>query len=272
MAILQAIILGIIEGLTEFLPISSTGHLLAVENLMGYKDTAELFTVVIQMGAIAAVIWYYRKDLIEKVKGLLSGNRAARNFWLVWVVATIPAGVIGLLFNESLSRFATVRTVAISLIVGGVVMWLIETYDQAKSSKSQPQLESQLESLSVRQAVKVGLYQIVALIPGVSRSGATIMGGLLTGLDRVTATAFSFYLSMPIILLAGSYKLVKDGDKINQVSGGSSALMVGIITSFIVALAAVKWLLHYVARNDFKLFAYYRIAAGIVILVALLLF
>lgn len=120
------------------------------------------------------------------------------------------------------------------------------------------------------QAVQVGCYQILSLIPGVSRSGATIMGGLLSGIDRVTATAFSFYLSMPILILASGYKLVKDGDKISQVSGGSPALIIGTIAAFVSALIVVKWLLHFVARNNFKPFAYYRIGFGVLILLVLL--
>ncbi len=263
-AILQAIVLGIIEGLTEFLPISSTGHLVVAERVLGYKDAAELFTVVIQLGAIAAVIWYYRKDLIEKVQGLF-GDKKVQRFWINWIIATIPAGIAGALFADQLSRFATVRTVAVSLIVGGVIIWLIENYHKPRPAGAAPKFES----LTTRQALQVGFYQIASLIPGVSRSGATIMGGLLSGVDRVTATAFSFYLSMPIIILASAYKLVKEGDKISQVTGGSVALLVGTVTAFISALVVVKWLLHYVARNNFKPFAYYRIGFGLLILLVL---
>ena len=263
--IFQAILLGIVEGLTEFLPISSTGHLIVAQDVIGYKDVAELFTVVCQMGAIAAVIWHYRQDLIEKTAGALRGEKKTLFFWRNWIVATIPAGVIGLLFNDALERFVTVKSVAISLIIGGCIIWLIETKHTAKASKSRPQFEH----LTITQSIKVGLYQIAALIPGVSRSGATIMGGLLSGLDRVTATAFSFYLSIPIIVLAGTYKLVKEGDKISQITGGSTALLTGVVVSFVSALLAINWLLRYVASNNFKPFAYYRIIAGVVILIAL---
>lgn len=262
MAILQAIILGIIEGLTEFLPISSTGHLIVTEKAMDYYDAAELFTVVIQLGAIAAVIWHFRKDLIAKFSGLIKRDKKTIKFWQRWIVATIPAGIIGFLASDALSRFATPTTVAVSLIVGGVVIWLIESLHRAKPSKEQPQFDQ----LTLKQAVQVGCYQVLALVPGVSRSGATIMGGLVSGLDRVTATAFSFYLSIPILVLAGSYKLLTDHDKIAYISGGSTALIVGVIASFISALAVVNWLLHYVAKNDFKAFAAYRIAFGIAIL------
>lgn len=270
MAILQAILLGIIEGLTEFLPISSTGHLVVAERLIGYKDAAELFTVVIQVGAIAAVIWHFRQDLITKVKGLLSGDKKTVRFWGNWIAATIPAGIAGLLLDEELGKFATPKTVAISLIIGGVVIWLIENNHRSKAHLKNL-TKPDFDGLSLWQAVQVGFYQILSLVPGVSRSGATIMGGLVSGLDRVTATAFSFYLSIPVIVLASGYKLVKNGDQIANISGGAPALIVGTVVSFISALAVVNWLLKYVSRNDFKPFAYYRIILGIIILIALTL-
>jgi undecaprenyl-diphosphatase len=266
MEILQAIILGILEGLTEFLPISSTGHLIVAEDMMNYRDTAEIFTVVIQMGAIAAVLWFYRHDLIQKIAGLLRREEADVRFWVNWIVATIPAGSIGFLLKDQLSKYAVVTTVAITLIIGGILIWIIETYH--KAAKSPPEGDS-LDQMKISQAFKVGLYQILALVPGVSRSGATIMGGLLSGLDRVTATAFSFYLSIPIILLAGSYQIIKGRDELHTVAGGGPALLVGTVAAFITALAAISWLLRYVARNDFKPFAYYRIILGIIILIVL---
>jgi undecaprenyl-diphosphatase len=266
MEILQAIILGIIEGLTEFLPISSTGHLIVAENLMNYKDTAEIFAVVIQMGAIAAVIWYFRNDLIEKITGLLRRDETVVRFWINWVVATIPAGLIGFALKDQISKYAVVTTVAITLIAGGILIWLIETYHHPVRNRER---EPKLESMTTGQAVKIGLYQVLALIPGVSRSGATIMGGLLSGVDRITATAFSFYLSIPILVLAGGYQLIKGRDELNTVAGGGPALIVGTIAAFISALLVVKWLLRYVSTNDFKPFAYYRIILGVIILIAL---
>lgn len=265
MEILQAIILGILEGFTEFLPISSTGHLIVAEELMGYKDTAEIFTVVIQMGAIAAVLWFYRKDLIEKIAGLIKRDKEIITFWLCWIIATIPAGLAGLLLKDQISKYAVVTTVGITMIVGGIIIWLIENYHTAARNTSE---EPKFESMKVTQAVQVGLYQMAALIPGVSRSGATIMGGLLSGLDRVTATAFSFYLSIPIILLAGSYQLIKGWDDLSTVSGGGAALIAGTVAAFITALAAISWLLKYVSKHDFKIFAYYRIIVGVIILLA----
>ena len=260
MEIFQAIVLGIVEGLTEFLPISSTGHLIVAEDVLGYFDVSKMFTVVIQTGAIAAVIWYYRHKLLELVLGLFRGDKTVRRFWAVWIMATIPAAVFGFLFDAQLEEYAVPLTVAISLIVGGVLIWLIESYHH----NAAPKREANLESITIRQAILIGLYQILALVPGVSRSGATIMGGILSGVDRVTATAFSFFLGIPILLLAGGYKLAT-GD-ISSVEGGGMAIIVGTIAAFFTALAVVSWLLKYVSQHDFKIFAYYRIGFGVLLL------
>ena len=265
MFILQAILLGIVEGLTEFLPISSTGHLIIAEKLIGYKDTAEIFTVVIQVGAIAAVVWFYRRDLWEKVTGLFGREKSTLRFWKNWVVATIPAGLAGLVLEKKLSSFATLGVVAAMLIIGGIVMWLIESYHLVRRSGKEPKFDE----LTMKQALQVGCYQVLSLVPGVSRSGATIMGGLLSGLDRVTATAFSFYLSLPILFLASGYKLFKGRHELATVSGGSVALLVGTFTTFVVAFGIVGWLLKYVSKHGFKPFAYYRIALGLAILLVI---
>lgn len=262
MEILQAIILGIVEGLTEFLPISSTGHLIVAQEALGYYDTSKLFTVVIQTGAIAAVIWFYRRELWRLLRGLKSGERSARRFWLIWLLATIPAGIAGLLLEEEIEARAVTLTVAIALIAGGVVMWLVETYHHTPPAKT-----ARLEKLSSKQALAIGLYQVLALIPGVSRSGATIIGGMLSGVDRLTATAFSFYLGIPILLVAASYKL-RTGD-MGTVPGGSGALIAGLIASFLTALLVVGWLLRYVSKHNLKAFAYYRIIFGALLLVLL---
>lgn len=272
--IIRAVILGVVEGLTEFLPISSTGHLIVAERAIGFKDTAELFTVVIQVGAIAAVIWFYRQDIVERLRGLMAWEQRAVRFFRNLVIATIPAGVFGLLLDKTLQKYAVPRTVAVSLILGGIVLWLVESRQQ-KNTKERPRqmthgaTSAQLDSITAKQALGVGGAQVAALIPGVSRSGATIVGGLLSGLDRVTATAFSFYLSMPVMLLASSYKIVKEQDKIAHLPGGAGALVAGTLTAFATGLMAVSWLLGYVSRHDFKSFAYYRIGFGIFILLLL---
>ena len=266
MDIIQAILLGILEGFTEFLPVSSTGHLIVASELVGYRDTAKIFTVVIQMGAIVAVIWYYRRDLWQKITGLFQGDKQIRRFWISWVAATIPASLAGLLLHDTLSVYAVSLTVAIALIVGGIIIWLIETYHKTAKSTS---LEPQFNKMTLKQSIQVGLYQTLALIPGVSRSGATIMGGLLSGLDRVTAATFSFYLSIPILLLAGSYQLATGHDNLGTVEGGVVALVIGTLAAFATALLVIRWLLRYIYKHDFKLFAYYRIILGLVILIAL---
>ncbi|MCX6727342.1 MAG: undecaprenyl-diphosphate phosphatase [Candidatus Saccharibacteria bacterium] len=269
MALLHALLLGIIEGLTEFLPISSTGHLLVAENLIGYKDAAELFTVVIQVGAIGAIILYYRDDLLGRTLALFKRDKKAISFWKNWIIATIPAGLFGLALDKKFSTLATLPIVACALILGGFAILAVENHVASRRIKP---VQPDLDSLTIKQSLQVGMYQILSLIPGVSRSGATIMGGLMSGIDRSTATAFSFYLSLPILILASGYKLIKDGDKLSQISGGSSALIVGTIAAFFSALVVVKWLLKYVAHHDFKIFAYYRISLGLLILVSLALF
>lgn len=268
MEILQAILLGVIEGLTEFLPISSTGHLIVASEVMGYKDTAKILTVVIQSGAIAAVIWNFRADLISKTKGLFTGDSEAVNFWKIWIIATIPGGLAGFLLQGVLSVFVVAATVAVALIVGGIVIWLVETFHKAaKNREGQPRIDS----INATQALKVGAFQALAVVPGVSRSGATIIGGLLSGLDRVTAAAFSFYLSIPIIIVASVYQLSKGSEGYATLSGGLPALITGTCAAFLTALLVIKWLLRYVSNHDFKIFAYYRIVLGVVILLAIYL-
>lgn len=262
MPIFQAILLGIIEGLTEFLPISSTGHLLLAQNMIGYKDTAEIFTVVVQIGALMAVLWHYRLDLWQKIAGLIKRDNKVMKFWVVWITATIPATIVGLLISGKLTNFSSLLVIAIALIIGGIIILLIETYYKVKPSKSEPQFNK----ISIKQALAVGCYQILALLPGVSRSGATIMGGMLSGFDRLTATTFSFYMSMPILLMASLYKLVQGYNDMDTISGGRVALLVGVLASFVSSLIVISWLLKYIAKHNFKVFAFYRIGLGLLII------
>lgn len=266
MEILQAILLGILEGFTEFLPISSTGHLIVAEEFIGYKDSARIFTVTIQLGAIAAVIWNYRHDLWLRLNGLFRKDRQAVRFWKNLAIATVPGGLIGFLLRNELTVYAVAATVAIALILGGIAIWLIETYHAAAKNRSG---EPKLEGITTRQSVQIGLFQTMALIPGVSRSGSTIIGGLLAGLDRVTAAAFSFYMSIPILVLASGYQLAKGPEGFETVTGGVPALVAGTGAAFITALFVIKWLIKYVSKHDFKIFAYYRIILGIIILIAI---
>jgi undecaprenyl-diphosphatase len=272
--IIHAIILGIVEGLTEFLPISSTGHLIVAEHVIAYRDTAELFTVVIQIGAIGAVMWYYRLDLIQKITGFFKREKSANKFWVNLVIATIPAGLIGVALDKTLQKYAEPRVVAWMLILGGIILWAVETYhhqNNADRPRQRPHEapQARLDTITSKQALGVGVAQVASLVPGVSRSGATIVGGLLSGLDRVTATAFSFYLSIPVMILASGYKILKQRHDISGLPGGAPALIVGIVVAFITGLMAVSWLLSYISRHDFKNFAYYRIGFGIFILLLL---
>ena len=273
---LSAVLLGVVEGLTEFLPISSTGHLIVAESLIGYRDAAQTFTIVIQLGAILAVVFYYWKLLLAKLGGLFRGQQAAVRFWLNIVVACIPAAVIGLLFEKKIKALLfTPTVVATSLIVGGIILYVIETRRAAAgvagaAGHQDNGLEPDLDSITLRQALWVGVAQVFAvLFPGTSRSGASIVGGLLSGLNRVTATAFSFFLGIPLLGAAGLYSLYKARGTLSQVSGGTSALIIGTVVSFVVALASVTWLLRYVSRHDFRGFAIYRVVAGVVILILL---
>lgn len=266
MVLLQAILLGIVEGLTEFLPISSTGHLILAEDMLGYKDTAKVFTVVIQLGAIAAVLWYYRKELLQKVRDLF-GKKNGYVFWMRLIIASLPAVVVGYFLEELFTENSQAFVVGSALIVGGFVLLGAEAFFKNRHSKSDT--EVRIDSITTKQALGIGLAQVTALVPGVSRSGATIVGGMFAGLNRVTAAAFSFYLSIPIIIGASVYKLVKNKDSLQYIDGGGAAIVVGIVAAFVSALLVVGWLLKYVSKHDFKLFAYYRIALGILVFVLL---
>lgn len=262
--LLHALILGIVEGFTEFLPISSTGHLIVAQDFLGFKDVNDLFTVVIQLGAIAAVMWYYRQDLWSRTIGLFKRETAAIRFWTVIAVGCIPAALFGLFLDKHMNSITVPVVVATTLIIGGIIMWLV---DRKPVHKHTDPVE--LGDITTKQAALIGLGQAVAIIPGVSRSGATIVSGLMTGLNRPTATAFSFYLAVPIMIAATGYKMLKYRADIAHLPGGLPALGVGVLASFIVALLAISWLLKYIAHNNFKMFAYYRIAAGLVILAML---
>ena len=262
--IIIAIILGLVEGLTEFLPISSTGHLIVAQRLLNFHDVADVFTVVIQLGAIAAVVWFYRQDLWSKTVGLFKREKSAQRFWLILVAGTVPAGIIGLLLDSHMSSITTPTVVAWALIVGGIILWLVDR--KPVPAKAEP---PQIERISFKQALLIGLGQCLAIVPGVSRSGATIVTGLSTGLNRATATAFSFYLSIPVLVLASGYKLASHPEALSQISGGSATFIVGLISAFITALFSVAWLLRYISHHNFRPFAYYRIILGIIILLFL---
>jgi undecaprenyl-diphosphatase len=264
---LDAILLGIVEGLTEFLPVSSTGHLTIAEKMLGLTvdDPAVTgFTAVIQMGAIAAVVLYFLRDIWQIVKawclGLVKpewrGHRDFRMGWYV-ILGTIPVGVVGLLFKDVIKNdLRSLWVVAIALIGWSAVMWAAER--SARQERGERQL-------NLTDALVVGLVQCVSLVPGVSRSGATISAGLVRGLDRVTATRVSFFLSIPALLAAGLFEL-KDA------LGGSISVgetVVGTVVAFVVAYASIAWLLRFVAHHPITWFVPYRVALGVALLALL---
>lgn len=264
--ILKAIIMGIIEGLTEFLPISSTGHLIIAGQLLnfsaaiGSKELEEVFEVVIQMGAILAVIVFFARDLIGQIGRALQGDRAARWLLINVLIAFIPAAAIGFLFRSALSNLFNPISVAIAMIVGGIIILVVENWIQRRPARTQ-----NLEAVSPKQALGIGIAQIAALWSGMSRSASTLIGGMLMGLDRPTALRFSFYLSIPTLLAAGLFDLVRSRDLLT--GGALPAFAIGLVVSFIVALVVIKFFLSYVARRNLVPFAWYRIIAGIVVLV-----
>lgn len=259
----KALILGVVEGLTEFLPVSSTGHLIVAGSVLNFTDDhAKTFDVVIQLGAILAVCWEFRRRIGSVLTGLPS-QPDARRFTLNVIIATIPAVVLGLLFEKAIKAalFSPVP-VAFALVVGGVVILWAEARQRARGG-----VEARVRSvddLSPADAFKVGLAQCFALIPGMSRSGSTIIGGMLFGLDRRVATEFSFFLAIPIIFGATAYELYKDWHSLSVDALGTFAL--GFIAAFVSAFICVRWLLRYIAAHDFTAFAWYRIGFGLLIL------
>ncbi len=260
--LLIAAILGVVEGLTEFLPVSSTGHLIVAGSLLGYTgERAKFFEIVIQAGAILAVCWEFRARLIAVAAGVFS-DRAAQRFVLNLFIAFLPAAVLGLAFSKAIkaSLFAPVP-VATAFIVGAFVILWAER--RQRRNPALIRIES-IDDMRWTDALKVGCAQALALIPGTSRSGATIIGGMLFGLSRKAATEFSFFLAIPTLFAATGYELVKN----RATLGGSDWSMIGVgfVVSFVSAFLVVRWLLRYVAHHDFVPFAWYRIAFGIVIL------
>jgi undecaprenyl-diphosphatase len=260
--LVKAAILGLVEGLTEFLPISSTGHLILAGSLLGWHDDkAKVFDVAIQTGAMAAVIWYYRAR-IGRIVGGLGTDPVARRFAINVVIAFLPAAVLGVLFGKYIKAvlFEPVP-VALAFIVGGIVILWVEA--RQKRSMQPPRIDD-VDALTVADAIKLGCAQAFALIPGTSRSGATIIGGMLFGLSRRAATEFSFFLAIPTLIGAGAYQTFKYRDLLSVAD--VPLFGVGLVVSFFSALACVHWLIRYVSRHDFVPFAWYRIVFGLVVL------
>lgn len=254
------VILGIVEGLTEFLPISSTAHLLIVGDLLGFQNNiGGTFEIFIQLGAILAVVAYYASDLSAQARSLLT-NAPTRRFWLALLLAFLPAAVVGFALRSWIKQvlFASPSVIAWALILGGVALIVIERLPK-------PAIKAQdVEQVSFGQALGIGVAQMFALVPGVSRSGASMVGGILGGLDRRTATAFSFYLAIPTL---GAATLVDLFGSLDQISGSDiGRLLLGTVVAGVVAWISIGWLLRYVAGHSFVAFGIYRIVAGALIL------
>ncbi|HVF65258.1 MAG TPA: undecaprenyl-diphosphate phosphatase [Casimicrobiaceae bacterium] len=261
--LVTAILLGIVEGLTEFLPISSTGHLIIAGSLLGYVGAkASVFEIAIQSGAMLAVVWEYRKRFAAALTGALR-DATARRFIMNLVIAFIPAALLGLLVGGAVkSLLFHPVPVAVAFVVGALIILWVE---RRQARRPLSVRVDDVDDMTATDALKIGLAQTFALIPGTSRSGATIIGGMLFGLSRKAATEFSFFLAVPTLVAAGAYSLWKERSLLSSADIPSFA--VGIAVSFVAALLCIRWLVRYVSRNDFVPFAWYRIAFGIIVLI-----
>lgn len=275
MNILYTIIFGIVEGITEWLPISSTGHLILVEQFLKFKDVSpdfwSMFQVVIQFGAILAVVVLYFKKIWPFIRnkqnaikqtGILSiFDKKVMNLWGKILVACVPAAIIGLAFDEKFEElFYNPTCIAIALIVFGIAFIVIENLNKNKKGGKEKNSE-----ITYKDALIIGLFQLIAAIfPGTSRSGATIIGGLLIGLSRPNAAEFTFYLAIPTMLGASLLKLIKFGFAFTSTE--LMILLLGMFVSFLVSMFVIKFLMNYIKKHDFKVFGYYRIVLGIIVL------
>lgn len=270
---LQAVILGIVEGLTEFLPVSSTGHLTITEKLLGLKVDdvgVTAYTAIIQLGAILATIIYFFKDIVRLLtawgRGLVnSAQREEHDYQLAWAViaGSIPVGVVGFLGKDLVTGpLRSLWVVAIALILWSAVMWVGERRHDVLERKSLQRGEG---SVTVKDGIVIGLVQCFSLVPGVSRSGATISAGLIRGLDRVTATRLSFFMAIPALTAAGLYEM-KDVD---THALGMGQMVLGVIVAFAVAYASIAWLLRFVQHHPITTFVWYRVALGLALCVVL---
>ncbi|MGY2136586.1 undecaprenyl-diphosphate phosphatase [Pseudomonas reactans] len=255
---IQALILGVVEGLTEFLPISSTGHQIIVADLLDFTgDRFNAFNIIIQLGAILAVVWEFRGKIFEVVSGLPT-QRKAQRFTVNLLIAFLPAVVLGVIFADLIHHYLfNPITVATALVVGGVIMLWAERREHEVHAET-------VDDITWKDALKVGLAQCLAMIPGTSRSGSTIIGGLLFGLSRKTATEFSFFLAMPTMVGAAVYSGYKYRDLFQPAD--LPVFAIGFVTSFIFAMIAVKGLLKFIASHSYAVFAWYRIGFGLLIL------
>lgn len=267
--ILKVILLGVVEGITEWLPISSTGHMILVDEFVKLNVSEafrEMFFVVIQLGAIFALIVLYwsklfpfKKQKIADAKARIVLDRETMLMWLKVIIAVLPAALIGIPFDDQIdAMFYNYQTVAVTLILYGVLFIVIETRNRGKL----PRINS-IENITYGTAIIIGIFQVLSLIPGTSRSGATIVGAILIGVSRTVAAEFTFFLAIPVMLGASLLKLVKFGLVFTQAE--AVILAVGMITAFVVSILAIKFLMGYIKKHDFKVFGYYRIVLGIAV-------
>ncbi len=265
--ILKVIFLGIVEGITEWLPISSTGHMLLVDEFITLnmsESFKEMFFVVIQLGAIIAVVvlfWNKMWPFQMKDKSQPLFKKDIFNMWLKVVVACIPSAVLGLLFDDFLeAHFGNAVTIAIMLIVYGIAFIVVEQWNKKRTAKI-----GALDDITYSTAFIIGMFQVLSMIPGTSRSGATIIGALIIGVSRTAAAEFTFFLAVPTMLGASALKLIKFG--FNFTSSELIVLAVGMVTAFAVSLLCIKWLMSFIKKHDFKAFGVYRIVLGIIVLI-----
>ncbi len=259
----KALLIGVVEGLTEFLPVSSTGHIILAEQILGFEGPpGKVFEIVIQLGAILAVCLLYRAKIWATVQGVLQRDRTSTRFATAIVVAFLPAAIVGVFAHKYIkSVLFDPKVVAVALIVGGIAILLIERFAQRPRIKS-------LDEVTLKTALLIGLCQCLAMIPGVSRAGATIMGARAFRVDRATATEFSFFLAMPTMLGATVYDLYKNWSTLSWDHGGVIAL--GFAAAFVSALLVVRAFVRFISRHGFTVFAWYRIAIGALALALLL--
>lgn len=268
--LIKAIILGIIQGITEWLPISSTGHLLLAEELLKLdvdQTFMEMFRVVVQFGSIlAVVVLYFNKLNPFSKKKTVKQKTDTWNLWFKVFVAVLPAAVIGLLFDDWFdANFYNYITVSITLIIYGILFIAVENINKNKRAGIRD-----LSQISYKTAFIIGLFQVLALIPGTSRSGATIIGAMVIGTSRYVAAEFTFFLAIPVMFGASLLKILKFGLSFTQLE--AAILLIGTLVSFIVSIIAIKFLMNYIKKNNFKVFGYYRIGLGLIILAYFLIF
>lgn len=258
--LIKSIIIGIVEGVTEFLPISSTGHMILVGSVIGFKGPfANLFEIFIQFGAILAVVVLYRKKILASFRALRPGAFGFR-LWLGVLAAFLPAAVVGLLLNKKIEKYLfSPLPIACSLLVGGILLLVAERHYRNNRVTTRP------EDMTVKQGLVVGLFQCLSLWPGFSRSASTIIGGWVVGMTTAAAAEFTFFLAIPTMFAASGYSLLKSGMALNP--GQIVCLMAGFLVAFLVALVVVKKFIDYLQHKPLRIFAYYRILVGIVIIV-----